>query len=365
MAKIATQQQISKHLHRVLQQYTEAKTMRVFDEFVEAIAEKSGMELFEQATAQFPQACGRLIAEFQVLAMMNHPECSHFLIQQISLMFERLFNFFTTSVAGHALVYSVIASVFSEKDIPQIFEQLARLDHDSPLQSLQEKTEADCKSVVRACLTRFVAFRRQLSDRFLAEAMARTDWIAIADPPAGVSPAVAQFCADLAALSSEVLALIGLTHPVEPNDPDIGAWRSKILRPSAYASSAIAPTFVGLRDEGIHHIDRLFMSVNRLRLSRALEFDVQSIMGAIVMYAMKTLLEFVRLGCFSSNGFNQIQVDAYFLYAAFNEKIGEQDAELFAGLVEEIVSSAADRTVDPVPLDVARLTEIAGGARFA
>jgi hypothetical protein len=353
MSKIATEQQISKHLHRVLQQYTEARTMRVFDDFVATIGDKTGRDLFDEATAQFTSACGRLIGEFQILAMLNRPDCCHFLIQQMSLMFTR-----------NALVYSVIASVLSEKDIPQIFEQLSRLDHDSPLQSLQEKTDRDCKTVVRACLIRFVAYRRQLADRFLGDAMAGKRWIAVADPPTGVSAAISQFCAELYRLSAELVLLIALTKQAGPADADMTAWRGKMLRLGSYGAASVAPTFVGVRDEGIHHIDRLFMSVNRLHLSRELEFEAQSIIGAIIMYSMKTLLEFVRLDCFSSHGFNQIQVDVYFLYHSFVEKIGEQDTELFAGLIEEIVSSAADRTVEPIPLDTARLRDLAADAKL-
>jgi hypothetical protein len=364
MSKIATPQQISKHLHRVLQQYTEAKTMRVFEDFVAIIADKTGRELFDQATTQFSAACGRLIGEFQILAMLNHPECCHFLIQQMSLMFGKLFEFFTTSNPHNALVYSVIASAFSEKDIPQIFEQLSRLDHDSPLQSLQEKTDRDCKAVVRACLTRFVAYRRQIADRFIADAVTQTRWIAISEPPSQVSPSIFQFCADLHSLSAEIVALIGLARQPEPADSDITAWRGRMLHAGSYGAAAVAPTFYGLRDEGIHHIDRLFMSVNRLHLCRDLEFEDQSIIRAIVMHSTKTLLEYVRLDCFSNHGFNQLQVDMYYLYSALTEKIGEQDQELFAGLIEEVVSSAADRTVDPVPLDVARLRELAAEARI-
>jgi hypothetical protein len=361
MSKIATEQQIAKHLHRVLQQYTEAKTMRVFDDFVATIGDKSGRELFDQATAQFTSSCGRLIGEFHVLAMLNHPECCHFLIQQMSLMFGRVFEFFTTTNPENALVYSVIASAFSEKDIPEIFEQLSRLDQDSPLQSLQEKTSRDCKAVVHTCLARFVSYRRQIGDRFIEEVITQTQWVAISNPPSRVSPAISRFCADLQALSAEILGLIPLTRQPEPVAADMAALRGR-LRSGSYTANSFAPTFSGARDDGIPHIDRLFMSVNRLHLSRELRFEARSIIGAIVMYSLKTFLEFIRLSCFSSHGFNQIQVDVYSLYSVFSEKVGDQDQELFAGLIEEIISSAADRTAEPRSLDREHLAAIAASS---
>lgn len=350
MSKIATKQQISKYVHLVLQKYTEAKTNEVYNEYTASLSGLTGMTLYEQATARFIEVCTKLVDDFQLLVMTNYRECSHFLIQQVAMMFGKVFDYFKTNNAENALVYSVIACVFSEQSIPQVFQLLSNLDHDSPLQSLQEKVFADCKSVVSACLKRFVAYKRRITDALIMESMTKCNWRDVSDKPTAPSPMIRKFIEEIHAMNSEIADLLQLTKTQE-EDPQLEVmnWQKRsVLKSTSFYQSNNTPTFYGIREEGIHQIDRLFTSVNRLHLSRDLEFDCQSIVASIIMYSLKTMLELVRVGYFSSEGFNQIQVDGYIIYYALNDKVDKQ--ELFAALIDEIISSAGDRAIDPVPL---------------
>lgn len=357
MTPMASEQQISKHLHRLLQQYTEAKTMIVYEELAAGMSGKDGMELYQHATTHFFEACDGLINDFKVLAAMNHEECSHFLIQQISLMFEKVFSFFKTAEPRNALVYSVIAYVLSEKDIPQVFEALSNLEQDSPLQSLQERIYIECKGVVSECLKRFVAYQRTLMDRIVFDAMMGTKWASVKESSAGPSRKIHELIKEIEKLNEEVNNLLSLTKTPEVPDSDSSSWHKRtVLKSTSFYSAPTTPTFLGERGEGIDQIDRLFTSVNRLHLNRTLEFDAHSIMASILMYSLKTWLELIRFDLFSNYGFNQIQVDGYIVYYSFHDIVDQQ--ELFAALVEEIISSASDRTVEPAPLDVGLLQKI-------
>jgi hypothetical protein len=117
-----------------------------------------------------------------------------------------------------------------------------------------------------------------------------------------------------------------------------------------------APVFHGLRDDSVQQIDRLFTTVNRLHLGRKSEFSSRSVLTNICLFCMKTLLEYVRMGSFCSEGFKQMQIDCYFVYMSVFDKV--EEVSLMNVILEEILSSAADRTIDPIPLQMAVLSDI-------
>lgn len=449
MSTIATPQQISRHIHTLLQQYTEAKTLSVFDEFKQIIltngkgiaqnetlqsnqkeektveqkenenqtenenAEKTNQEqqqnndkeftpeeLFHTATTRFSQSCSNLIDEFQVLVMMNHNECSDFLIHQISQMFEKMFQFFRECDPNKSLVLAMIALVFSEREIPHIFGQLSHLESSSPLSIIQDKLSLDCKQVAKQCLSRYVTSRRLIANKLIMKGTKSINWTCKDrrqleknqqqdqsnqddySLPTTATKMVLDFIDVIDRLSIEISNLLNLAKTMKDPSSTPGMIQSMSMQPfvnrdpsgqfsnsipasrsrpvlkstSSFYSSSSKPTFYGIREEGIHQIDRLFTSVNRLHLSQELEFDVTIIIGAIIMYTLKSFLEAVRRNVFSCFGFNQMQVNGFFLYTVFADKINQQ--ELFSALIEEIISSAADRTIDPVPLETPALQRI-------
>ena len=357
IAPIASKQQVSKYFYRVLKAYTAAKTSRVYENMLVSSKGKRGVELYEYETTQFIGACRSLVSEFQVLVMMDHGECAHFLIQEISLMFEKVFEFFQTSDPGNGLVYHVVTHTFREKSIPQLFEQFASLEHDSPLQSLEGKIEEDCRNVGKACLSRFVDYQRHAASAIIADAILSRKWLDHVGDPTGPSQKVRDFIEYVQTLTTEVTKLLAVTQPSDTSENDSPKWQKRtLLQSSSLYSMPTEPTFCGVREEGIGQIDRLFMSVNRLQLNRPLQSDTPSIVSSVIIYSVKTALELVRLTRFSNHGFNQIQVDGYALYSAFRSIVAQ--ADLFAALIEEFISSACDRTLEPIPLDVTILTTL-------
>ena len=363
MEQIATPQQISKHLHVLLQQYSESRAMAVFEEFKNIVNEKTGAELYDIATSKFGQSCSSLINEFQVLVMMNHRECSDFLIHQLAQMFEQMFDFFKTCDPKNSLILAMIALVLSENEIPRIFDQLVILDSNSPLASIQDKLSLDCKAAAKQCLSRFVSAQRLKDDRIIIQGMKSVDWESIQQEPTEPSKCVDDFITIIDNLFTEVTSLLSLTKSARQDglkaEQDIQPTKSRSSNPvnrsgSFFTSNKV--NFDGTKEPGLSQIERLFMSVNRLHLSQELGFDAQIILGSIIMYTLKSLLEFVRKSVFSCHGFNQIQINGYFLCYALEDKVTQQD--LFTALIEEIISSAAERTIDPVPLDVNTLQKI-------
>ena len=92
----------------------------------------------------------------------------------------------------------------------------------------------------------------------------------------------------------------------------------------------------------------MFTSVNRLHLGKPPKFESQSILTSVTMYSLKTILELCRQMNFNNEEFNQFQFDGYYIYMELGRKVEQPD--IFATLDEEIVSSVADRTLEPNPL---------------
>lgn len=122
-------------------------------------------------------------------------------------------------------------------------------------------------------------------------------------------------------------------------------------------SSVVVPNFQGIReDNSIYHIDSMFTNANRLALSRVPNIETKSIFTKIVHYTIKSMLEFIREKQFSSAGFNQIQVDCYFIYQIINDKI--VDPSLLTALLNEILYTTSDRSIDPISTKPVVLADI-------
>jgi hypothetical protein len=191
----------------------------------------------------------------------------------------------------------------------------------------------------------------------IAQGMTGTDWL---DPrsPREASISISLILQELAYIWRQVEWIMDKVGGGE--DSSSHGSRPSRTKYSGYSGSAFSssqgPLFSGLRDDNVHQIDRYFTTINQLHLRKTTEFNSKAILTTICMFAVKTLLEYVRSSTFSSSGFNQMQIDAYFIYQSVFDKVA--DATLFNALIEEVLSSAADRTFEPIPLKLAVLANM-------
>lgn len=61
-------------------------------------------------------------------------------------------------------------------------------------------------------------------------------------------------------------------------------------------------------------------------------------------------------------GLQQLQVDVCYLRPKLLQLVGGADAEPVAQVLEEVVAAAADRSIDPAPLEAAALDKALTGA---
>ncbi|RVW41500.1 Vacuolar protein sorting-associated protein 51-like [Vitis vinifera] len=75
----------------------------------------------------------------------------------------------------------------------------------------------------------------------------------------------------------------------------------------------------------------------------------ESVVTTVVKLCLKSLHEFVRLQTFNRSGLQQIQLDIQFLRVPLKEIVEDEAAIDF--LLDEVIVSAAERCLDPIPLE--------------
>ena len=107
-------------------------------------------------------------------------------------------------------------------------------------------------------------------------------------------------------------------------------------------------------------IDRIF--AKKVQLFANLDFTREAIVGSVFKLALKTFLECLRLCTLGRNGYQQIQVDVYFLRIMLPHFIS--DTAVLDQMLDDILISAAERCLEPTPLEQSVVVSI-GNAKKA
>ena len=96
-------------------------------------------------------------------------------------------------------------------------------------------------------------------------------------------------------------------------------------------------------------VEKLFSKKLTTFLVKPPNFNQPAIISGVIQIALKTSLECIRLRTFGTNGFNQIQVDIYYLRSKWRALV--DDESYLQMLLDENAKSSAERCLDPKPLD--------------
>lgn len=342
----------------ILQKYIQLKFNHVVDSTIEMILASSPTEnideTFKNVIHHFKRECGQLFSEFEVL-VKNQPDTKNYVLGGAGQLFDSLLKKFINIDPRFSLLTFGLCHHFGIKMIPHIYELASRFDPQSPLLEMEKTLQTDASNATRACLNIFIRNKRKMLSQIIEQGMLSNNWLE-ALTPHDVSTSICLVIEEIALIWGQLDRILTRVN----DNASSHSSRSSRNVFSVYSGSVLSgsnvPSFHGLREDNIHQIDRLFATVNRLHLGKQAELDSKSIITSIAMYAVKTMLEYVRSLTFSCAGFNQIQVDAYFIFQIINDKI--DDLMLFNALIEELLSSATDRTVDPIPFKMVVLQTI-------
>jgi hypothetical protein len=256
-----------------------------------------------------------------------------------------------------ALLTFGLSRCFAVRLVPFAFELIMRFNHRGVVLSTQALMQDEAEASARQCLATFVLNRRRTISAIITEGMTCTDWIH-GRSPHKVSISISLVLQDLAYIWQQLEWLIGKSGGDEASSSH-GSSSSRTKYSGVSGSnfnSPPTPCFDGIREDNVQEIDRFFARTDRLHLGKPADFRSKEILTSICLYAVKTLLEYVRRSTFSCYGFHQIQIDAYFIYMTVFDKVA--NINLFNALIEEVLSSAADRTADPRSLKLAVLSNV-------
>jgi len=85
------------------------------------------------------------------------------------------------------------------------------------------------------------------------------------------------------------------------------------------------------------------------KLFGEIKAEKTSIIEGIITVLLKSFLEYIRQKTLGKNGYQQLQVDTHFLRV--NLRRFTDDVNFINGLIDDLLSSATDRCLEPLPLE--------------
>lgn len=360
IGKIAIPHQLEAYLSNLLQKYVKNRFGNIIKETISQITKTDASSeldaVFKEIIASFTKSYNSLMSEFEALARSNAEAKDH-IIQETAKMFQAFFDEFDKVDARFSLLTFGVAHQFGEKTITTAFDVAARFDRESPLLNMQTMLSTSGHECAGRCLKRFVDMKRRMLSELIAQGMTAMDWLE-AKTPHDVSITSNLVMQEVSQIWAQLDKILQKVKEGSVASSHSSAFSRTTLSTFSTQSGPAnqMPLFHGLRDDGMIQIDRLFTTLNHLHLNQAPSFESKSVITAIAMYGLKTMLEYIRKATFSCAGFNQMQVDAYFIYMTLHDKI--ENPALFNTMIEELLSSAADRTISPIPFKNAVLNDI-------
>ena len=361
IGKIFTQNQMESYTQSILQKYIKQRFAEILGQVITEVTKADVTSEVDQAftdiISNFKRSVNLLMGEFDTLTRIN-PEAKDIIISETSKMFSSMEEEFNKIDARYSLLTFGIQHQFSEQTIPLVYELVSRFDPKSPLLKMKDMLCTEVGKSASKSLQKFVDLKRAQLSELIAQGMTTTNWLE-ARTPHDVSITSNLVIQDFILIWGQLDKILGKVRDgsVASSHSSAFSSRNTLSHFSTHSGpSNQMPLFHGLRDDSVIQIDRLFTNLNHLHLSSVPEFNSKSVLTSIAMYVLKTLLEFIRMNTFSCAGFNQMQVDAYFIYMTICDKIDQQS--LFNAMIEELMSSAADRTINPIPFKMVVLSEI-------
>ncbi|KAI7731600.1 hypothetical protein M8C21_000472 [Ambrosia artemisiifolia] len=197
----------------------------------------------------------------------------------------------------------------------------------------------------------YISMRTQRISVLLRKRLTTPNWIKHKEPRE-VHMFVDLFLQELGAVGSEVKQILpqGLTrrHSRTESNGSTSSSRSNQLRDNRSNTNRARSQLLET------HLAKLFKQ--KMEIFTKIEHTQESVVMTIVKRCLKSLQEFVRLHTFNRSGFQQIQLDMQYLRITLKDNAEDEAAVEF--LLDEVIVAAAERCVDPSPLEPAILDRL-------
>lgn len=256
--------------------------------------------------------------------------------------------------AGVVLVIAQL-SVFIERDaISRITEDIGSSLSGGGYEYNPAEVRRTFRLAGERFLQRYINMRTQRISLLLKKRLTTPNWVKHKEPRE-VHMFVDMFLQELGAVGREVKQILpqGLTrkHARTESNGSTSSSRSNTLRDDKLNRSNTNRARSQLLET---HLAKLFKQ--KMEIFTKVEHTQESVVMSIVKLCLKSFQEFVRLQTFNRSGFQQIQLDMQYLRNTLKDTTEDEAAVEF--LLDEVIVSAAERCLDPSPLEPAILDRL-------
>ncbi|KAI3679542.1 hypothetical protein L2E82_51205 [Cichorium intybus] len=256
--------------------------------------------------------------------------------------------------AGVVLVIAQL-SVFIERDaISRITEDIGSSLSGGGYEYNPAEVRRTFRLAGERFLQRYINMRTQRISLLLKKRLTTPNWVKHKEPRE-VHMFVDMFLQELGAVGREVKQILpqGLTrkHARTESNGSTSSSRSNTLRDDKLNRSNTNRARSQLLET---HLAKLFKQ--KMEIFTKVEHTQESVVMSIVKLCLKSFQEFVRLQTFNRSGFQQIQLDMQYLRTTLKDTTEDEAAVEF--LLDEVIVSAAERCLDPSPLEPAILDRL-------
>ncbi|KAL7199057.1 hypothetical protein ACSBR2_021360 [Camellia fascicularis] len=257
-------------------------------------------------------------------------------------------------LSGLILVMAQLSVFVEQNAIPRITEELVASFSGGGVRGYEYGlafVPAEICRIFRSAGEKFlhlyINMRAQKISILLRKRFTTPNWVKHKEPRE-VHMFVDLFLQELEAIGTEVKQILpqGLhrKHSRTDSNGSTISSRSNPLRDDKMSRSSAQRARSQLLET---HLAKLFKQ--KMEIFTKIEHTQESVVTTIVKLCLKSLQEFVRLQTFNRSGFQQIQLDIQFLRTTLKETVEDEAAIDF--LFDEVVVAAAERCLDPIPLE--------------
>lgn len=316
-------------------------------------ATKEDDEIFTTFKNTFLTQLNDLFAELSVFKESDDTDSGDYVIQESSNLFIRLVNMFEDLVPQHYIVVILICNYFAESAISEVFKLSSNFEPNSQLLELRGVCISEVRKAGQNYLRRFIENKREFLVDISTEGLFITSWYNYKNQEvtAQISTFIKIIVEDLESVYSTLDKLL-IVNDGSNTSRSSSVHKSLLTKSRSFATSSalgLSKTIIsGHRESSVHQIDKLFTTINRLKLSLIPDLcrgnGPRDIVASILFYIIKSMLEYVRTETFSYDAYKQIHEDYEYIYNKLSPFI---DDRMFKELIEEVLSSVAARTLEP------------------
>uniref|UniRef100_A0A1B6MLS5 Vacuolar protein sorting-associated protein 51 homolog n=2 Tax=Graphocephala atropunctata TaxID=36148 RepID=A0A1B6MLS5_9HEMI len=206
------------------------------------------------------------------------------------------------------------------------------------LLTTEQEMCAGMRLAAQELLNHYVRMQGLAISQMLRKSVETRDWLHSLEPRT-VRAVMKRVMEEMATIDSQVGLLFEEGIQTEHSSDSSHKTQSRLHRSTAsnWSSHSLAAS----------HIHKLFSE--RIEIFASVQFSKVSILTGVIKISLKTLLECIRLRTFSRYGLQQIQVDSHYLQLYLWRYVADEN--LVQLLLDEVLSSAVHRCLDPVLME--------------